>query len=42
MAADLGTKSQQAQPLGDQIRRLKDHACDVAARMIEAGDEADL
>ena len=31
---------QQPQPLGGQIRRGKDRACDVAAWMVEAGDEA--
>jgi hypothetical protein len=31
---------QQPQLLGGQIRSGKDRACDVAARMVEAGDEA--
>ena len=41
MATDLGTKSYSSPSrLGYQIRRGKDYACDVAARMVEIGDEA--
>src|SRR5215471_17437853 len=37
MATDLGTKSCSSP---SRFSRLKDYPCDVAARMVEAGDEA--